>query len=62
MVNKGGVEDLTFEAKAKNSKKSKAKDGLSRTDPLEAIDKSGRDQGPRTQFFLIYGREIFNNL
>ena len=48
---RGGVEDTRLEAKAKDTKKSEAKDSLSEDSTLEAKDRNGRGQGqgPRAQ-------------
>ena len=42
----GGVNNTRLEAKAKDTKHPRP-----RTDPLEAMDRNARDQGPRTQVF-----------
>ena len=54
IIDRGGVRDTTIEAKAKDAKKKskvKVNADFLRTDPLEANDRNGRGQGPRTQFF-----------
>ena len=53
LITKGGIEDTTFEAKAKDSEKLRGQGPTFRgqTDPLEAKDRNGLGQGPRTQFF-----------
>ena len=46
-LSRGGVEDTKHEAK--DTKNSRPRTALSRTDPLEAKDRKARGQGPRTQ-------------
>ena len=48
---RGGVEDTRLEAKAKDTKKSAAKESLSEDKPLKAKERNarGQNQGPRTQ-------------
>ena len=50
LVDRGGVEDTRFEAKAKDTKKIRGQgQPLPRIEPLEAKDRNARGQGPRTQ-------------
>ena len=54
LISRGGVEDTSLEAKAKDTKKNprpRPRTAFSRTDPLEAQDRNarGQGQGPRTQ-------------
>ena len=52
IISRGGVEDTTLEAKAKDTKKKpRPRTAFPRTDTLEAKDRNARGQGqrPRTQ-------------
>ena len=61
-LSRGRVEDTTFEAKAKNSKKKpRPRTDVARTDPLEAKNRNVRCQGQglQTQFFSIMVGKFF---
>ena len=57
---RGGVEDTRLEAK--DTKKSKAKAALLKTDPLEAKYRNARGQGPRTQAQVFSKIGLHKNL
>ena len=60
-----GVEDTRLEAKAKDTKKNpRPRTALPRTDPLEAKNKNGQGQGPRTQaqVFSKKKRKVFKKV
>ena len=52
---RGGVEDTRLEAKAKDTKKSQAKDSLSE-------DRHSRGQGPRTQLQVFSKKKVFKKV
>ena len=62
---RGGVEDIRLEvkAKAKDTKKSEAKDSSSEDRPSGAKDRNarGQGQGPRTQAQVFSKKKVFKN-